>query len=358
MAGLPISLTERELFNNPSALARLCAAWYHLAEEANTNLWHLVRKSVYGFTLAVTRSQRLLYADRLYVYGKQRTYTTSRIGQILDQSKASVDNPPYDLFEPMLVNTALRNEECNLGSLIFGRDLWQKIAVNEQLSSACLRQDDPLTTYFSLLSSSETFIPPNLHPQIYDTLDGGSLKARWFETNAYRLADNMNAWTIIPFENQSSTHISPIYGDARLRLTLNHLIMNTNQFCVGPLDFCGVAKIELAQGGGTPIIFVCEQDPRMSQFYLDKHSHSQKYKTSSISTVKKPKRAALLSESEHDNDPTPSGSVQPPKRRRRRLMGDDLMMKEAAIILNDSTRLTRNKRREQQTDLFPATGEL
>lgn len=71
---------------------------------------------------------------------------------------------------------------------------------------------------------------------------------------------------------------------------LKTVITETGNFTVGPLDYCGVARIEKAQGGGAEMwvsflcffynlrlmftlsVFVCEEDPRLNSFYVAKRA--------------------------------------------------------------------------------------
>lgn len=54
----------------------------------------------------------------------------------------------FDPFEPNLIYDALILETCNLGFLIFGSTVWQRLAVKAGLPDACLLSDDPLSSYF------------------------------------------------------------------------------------------------------------------------------------------------------------------------------------------------------------------
>lgn len=69
---------------------------------------------------------------------------------------------------------------------------------------------------------------------------------------------------------------------------LKTVITETGNFTVGPLDYCDVARIKKAQGGGTEMgvsflcffynlrlmftlsVFVCEEDPHLDGFYVAK----------------------------------------------------------------------------------------
>jgi hypothetical protein len=60
---------------------------------------------------------------------------------------------PFDVFEPELIRHALENEKINLGSLIFGPELWMVLHTNAGLSPACLSSNNALATFYSHVSS-------------------------------------------------------------------------------------------------------------------------------------------------------------------------------------------------------------
>ncbi|KAJ7444728.1 hypothetical protein FB451DRAFT_1149189 [Mycena latifolia] len=114
MAGLSPNLTEAEVFDSPSRTARLSAAFFHLAKEAHTTLWPLVRRFLVDYVICVRDKDRLLYSKRLYVYGQDRTYVTERFQGLLAKFNETCNahhedeiwvrrctpSGPFDVFEP------------------------------------------------------------------------------------------------------------------------------------------------------------------------------------------------------------------------------------------------------------------
>jgi hypothetical protein len=61
---------------------------------------------------------------------------------------------PFDVFEPELIRHALESQDINLGSLIFGADLWAALHANAGLPEACLSNDNVLANFYSGLPSA------------------------------------------------------------------------------------------------------------------------------------------------------------------------------------------------------------
>ncbi|KAJ7022894.1 hypothetical protein C8F04DRAFT_1272088 [Mycena alexandri] len=51
----------------------------------------------------------------------------------------------------------------------------------------------------------------------------------------------------------------------RAKALLSYIIQHTQDFTVGPLDYCGIAR--LIKGRGPDIIMYCKEDPRIPEFY-------------------------------------------------------------------------------------------
>jgi hypothetical protein len=65
---------------------------------------------------------------------------------------------PFNVFEPELIRHALENEKINLGSLIFGPELWMVLHTNAGLSPACLSSNNALATFYSHVSSVSSMV--------------------------------------------------------------------------------------------------------------------------------------------------------------------------------------------------------
>ncbi|KAF8181012.1 hypothetical protein K438DRAFT_2170629 [Mycena galopus ATCC 62051] len=126
------NLTEAEVFDSPSRTARLCNAFYHLGKEAHTTLWALVKRFLVGYVICVRGESRLLYSDRLHVYGKDRSYTTVCFHDLLLDFKAVCNTHAkdpiwvhkctaeglFDVFDPELIRHALEMQDLPLDLLI------------------------------------------------------------------------------------------------------------------------------------------------------------------------------------------------------------------------------------------------
>ncbi|KAI9058750.1 hypothetical protein FKP32DRAFT_1680469 [Trametes sanguinea] len=313
-AGLQISLTERELFDNASRTARLCLAYREFALHAEHVLWPSMKRFLHGFKLAVERSHRLLYGKSLKVYGKEWTCVTARHGALLDEAlnaartRKRVD---YDPFEPGLVFTSLTIERDNLGHLVFGQQEWHALRSSWGLQISDSR-DALSQLYRPFLSAQRTHLRPGHYR---DGLMGGEGNARRFATIMYRLspspgllssagdddsdsdeADDQSAaqkqhkkkkkvrtfqaWSIIPSALSRAVpavqeRMMQVPEAKRLMSTLAEKIKSTRTYTVGPLDFCGVARLERAQGRGKPILFLCNDDPSVPAFYRHRRQRTE-----------------------------------------------------------------------------------
>ncbi|KAJ7468853.1 hypothetical protein B0H11DRAFT_2045141 [Mycena galericulata] len=331
MAGLSPNLTEAEVFDSASRTARLCAAFFHLAKEAHTTLWTFVQRFLVDYVICVREEHRLLYSDRLHVYGKDRAYVTARFNALLTDFKVFCDQHlndeiwvrrctstgPFDVFEPDLIRHALENEDVNLGSLIFGDEVWSDLHSSAGLPPACLSKDNVLARFFRELSvpaeMSATWL--NLERYTYLFNDGKSaLRAFHPHTILYR-ASSTDIWAVIPAYPSNSapiprprppkTSLLPAFPkpskksksrrtagpsrarpkpkaataaprllptpmvqcdpSTRERALLSYIIKHTQDYTVGPLDYCGIAR--RIKGRGKDVILFCKGDPRVPEFY-------------------------------------------------------------------------------------------
>ncbi|KAJ7099989.1 hypothetical protein B0H15DRAFT_927592 [Mycena belliarum] len=313
MAGLSPNLTEAEVFDSPSRTARLCAAFYHFGKEAHTTLWPLVQRFLQDYVICVRPEHRLLYSERLHVWGKDRSYVTERFHDLMTRFEAACaerstddvwireftpSDGPFDVFEPDLVRHALEHEQLNLGSLIFGSELWTTLHASAHLPVACLADENALSRFFR---TTPTAVPGNMSPSWLDPsaysylfhLDSKASRAHHPRTHLYR-ASNADIWSVIPaYPNNSAPIFRPrpsrsststksksklslasapevtpmLEGDAETRekALLTYKIRYTQEFTVGPLDYCGIAR--RIKGRGQDIIFYCKGDPRALKFY-------------------------------------------------------------------------------------------
>ena len=117
-----------------------------------------------GYVIATKTTDRKEYATFLHVWGKNRTFISNRHKSLLERSNASSENQvscygfssfkqfkivyQLDAFEPELIKHALMLTKHNLGSLIFGSELWQKLSSSAGLPPSTLDADNPLAKHF------------------------------------------------------------------------------------------------------------------------------------------------------------------------------------------------------------------
>ncbi|KAJ3005087.1 hypothetical protein NUW54_g4499 [Trametes sanguinea] len=305
-AGLRLSLSESELFDSPSRTARLCIAYREFAMHTESVLWPSMKRFFQGFKIAVERSHRLLYSKHLKVYGKEWTWVNARQGALLDAAIAAENNQrgtTYDIFEPSLVATSLTMEHGNLGHLIFGPQEWAILQHSWGLHVA--EPQDALTTlYRPFLSYQRTYLRPGYY---HDGLVAGQWNAHRFSTSMYRFALSPSALSSSPMIDDdeddanhkpkkdtdlASSAVHRASAGVKVRMirmpevkrllsTLATKIMTTRMYTVGPLDFCGIARVERAQGRGQSLrplssTFLCDHDPRVPLYYRIRRENAQK----------------------------------------------------------------------------------
>ncbi|KAI9056314.1 hypothetical protein FKP32DRAFT_1682287 [Trametes sanguinea] len=279
---------EQEVFDNASRTARLCAAYRSFADHCEARLWTHVKRYLHGFKFAVERSDRLFFQHFLQVYGKQLTWVGARHGALLDEAIRAARGGgtfTYDVFEPGLVASAIMMRTYNIGHLIFGRRDWDLLRTEWMIEVDT--QDgtpDALTAlYKAFMWRQKTHHPPATYYSA-DGLRGGNTRARRFQTTMYRLSPSpsfqksspgvqgqdldddleprkkrtFQAWSVIPINlSQCSTkvrdHLVPVTEKVRQASTLAAKITSSRTYTVGPMDFCGIARVERAQGKGDPM---------------------------------------------------------------------------------------------------------
>ncbi|KAJ7183593.1 hypothetical protein C8R46DRAFT_843602, partial [Mycena filopes] len=144
LAGLSPFLTEAELFDIPSRVARFCGGYLEFLHRSRTGLWKLLRPALKDGYLAPTIPQRLEYLKWLHVYAKDRCTIPVRMAELVDRYHKWIRSDAHtlhDVFEPTFMSTALSLDH-NLGHLVFGVQSWV------QLGGKVSNCRDPLTAYF------------------------------------------------------------------------------------------------------------------------------------------------------------------------------------------------------------------
>ncbi|PPQ81900.1 hypothetical protein CVT26_003956 [Gymnopilus dilepis] len=254
LAGICPTISEGELFDSPSRFARLCAAYYEFARAGHFEVWDFVQQHMQEYVVAATVDDRKKYAEFLHVYGKDRTYLSTRQCQLLDiRNRMSKCNAGcYDPFEPELIKHALTLDKCNLGTLIFGAELWKTLSTAAGLPESTRLNDNPLSMHFK-----RNNIKGIDHP----------LSKAWRPTFCFRLlhGEPKDVWTLFQ-EPGHSNDFEAVLGADRKALLLSVKTQHTNLQTVGPLDFCCTARV--VGNSGNKIMLVCEGDPRTSDFFV------------------------------------------------------------------------------------------
>ncbi|KAF8152979.1 hypothetical protein B0H34DRAFT_677203 [Crassisporium funariophilum] len=268
-AGLSPFLTERELFDSPSRTARFCEAFWTFAHRSHIDLPQLLKQCTIDGILAPTKEQRLTYKDWLHVYAKDRVRTSPRLAILIDEYKLQLSNlaasedvwyrdttPLYDTFEPEYIFPALKEnvkKRVVLGHLIFGHEQWDTL--RGYLGSDDDIGDDPLSLHYStlgLLNSNS-----HLRPNFYQTLLPGDNqnKRSMRKTYVYQgdKKGDKQTWSVTPTfplnsrvdrkaRNPSSTP-NLIVGKERESLLFKHIVLNSSDVAIGPLEYCGNGRV-------------------------------------------------------------------------------------------------------------------
>ncbi|TFK61497.1 hypothetical protein BDN72DRAFT_904047 [Pluteus cervinus] len=334
-AGIPVHISERELFSCPSRTARLCEAIWMLSRRARVDSWKLFQRYIEpDYSVAISTDERLRYSRLLHVFGKDHVHFTPRFKALLQEYTASVSarqKPAYDVFEPHFLHDSIIRPEHNNGLLIFGKE-WPAIrSANNLPPSGGLEHSNPLIRHFlgtytveeqiKRLDQRMPFGPRTsilkplayLDPLFYqpltvngpaselDTTRANPLRAHHTNTLVYRLEhDNgkaFNAWTVMPYFNSrkippadecySTSYLqkaeaggqtfvnkstSLYFGSGRTQLLNKNITQHSGTYSVGPLDFCGVARIVKSATG--KVVLHCEMDPMVNQFYVQRHVYA------------------------------------------------------------------------------------
>ncbi|KAJ6572487.1 hypothetical protein DFH09DRAFT_1277419 [Mycena vulgaris] len=183
-------------------------------------------------------------------------------------------------------------------------------------AAACLSSDNMLANFYSGLSISFEMSTSWLNPSAYTYLFHNNKRERHPLTILYR-ASSTDIWSVIPaFPDNSApiprarppkprkkvpvivvpakgvrkrkalgtrqpklkpvsvlipkpTPIQQCSPSIRERALLSYIIQYTQDFTVGPLDYCGIAR--RIKGRGDDVIMYCKGDPRVSEFYHRRH---------------------------------------------------------------------------------------
>ncbi|KAH7906202.1 hypothetical protein BJ138DRAFT_1117790 [Hygrophoropsis aurantiaca] len=284
LAGLSVFLTEAEVFDDADRTARFCEAFWSFVSITHTKLDALLSPCWQGYVLAATEEQRLKYSYWLHVFGKEITDTLSKCEESAEICVRDGSIGLYDVFEPTYLQTAFRDKDINLGHLIFGYDGWR--ALGGRVSSA----DDALTQHFLKHGASSSPPSSNLNHSLYSSdslnLPPNELRKRRVAPDLYLGTNQKHLWTIIP--NFPNCMISPVVSKSKRAATnkglycafpgerkthiFHYVVKHTRRAAVGPLEYCGIARIIHRQHAGKkePLISLCRHDPMIPPSYRNR----------------------------------------------------------------------------------------
>ncbi|KAJ7165143.1 hypothetical protein C8R46DRAFT_1098269 [Mycena filopes] len=276
LAGLSPILTEFEVFNNPSRVARFCGGYFEFLHRSRTGLRGLLRPAMKDGYLAPTMQHRIRYLDWLHVYAKDRCRIPVRMTQLVDDYVDQIQERTalpekwirydttalHDVFEPTFLSTALSLDH-NLGHLVFGMQTWIELGGKQSDSQ------DAVTAYFHEqgLLDEPTFLRAGHYSPLL--LENKFLSHR--TVHAYR--NDKQIWSITPLPENSqgvriiddSSESTPITEDERKHMLFSYIVQQTRKFAVGPLESSGNAH--RVSVGGSSIAVPCYGDPSLPDFY-------------------------------------------------------------------------------------------
>ncbi|KAK7690564.1 hypothetical protein QCA50_005662 [Cerrena zonata] len=287
MSGVSPYLTEAEVFDNPSRTARLCIAYKAYMTRARNEIWSLIRPCIHDGILAPTRDQRMRYAAWLHVFGKLRKEMPIRAAELVDQYVRVLENLAnsdqihkrsdlslIDVYEPTYSHLALSNDN----------EFQQLILRPWELQDSPLDDLNPLAAMYRKqgLLQTPTFLPDYGDNFLLPLSDISSkLLLRPRRTYYYRATKQI--WSIVPnfptnvmsgleprnrTERLYSITIKELSEAERHTSTFRHIIYNTTDVLVGPLEYCGNARI--LRHGGHQFISVCLADPTLSSYLAER----------------------------------------------------------------------------------------
>jgi len=153
----------------------------------------------------------------------------------------------------------------------------------------------------------------------------------WKNTYCYR-GQKRDIWTLWP-DVSESWPFDAIFGEEQDKRLLSFVTQHRNTYTVGPLDYCGIAKLVHGRGGDvyvlsfpfspfsliclSPRMLVCNYDPSADEFYvkrhvLEKETVKLKAKGTERSGIVPAVKRKLLHTISSLRDSTPTGSYSSP----------------------------------------------
>ncbi|KAH6881220.1 hypothetical protein BKA70DRAFT_1446756 [Coprinopsis sp. MPI-PUGE-AT-0042] len=309
-AGIHPLLTEKEVFDSPSRLARLCNAFWQYAHNGRDVYKKLIKPTIHDGIIAPDHNQRLGYNSWLRVYAKSLLMATPREVKLIKSYQRVIDEAIepwcsgvnfifrdrliglFDPFEPTNMENALvgwdspnghlqAGKVFSLGSLTFGSTVWNEIAPSDIIIyEDSLGIKDPLTKMFESEGLKIASHPTQLDKSMYSASNLFYTKKDLPHRSRLRMPTYLfqakkQIWSILPafpkycFANRPKKmpktvkKIQNIEGLAKKRMTFVQILSKSKNVAIGPLEYCGHGQMIILPNKKY-VAAVCG-DPRLAQ---------------------------------------------------------------------------------------------
>ncbi|KAK7012380.1 hypothetical protein R3P38DRAFT_3588120 [Favolaschia claudopus] len=310
MAGLAPNLTEAEVFDSPSRTARLCSAYYHFGKEAHTTIcvseegqlcfeWHAddplwVRQcdEIAG-PFDVFEPELIRHALEIedmnlgtLIFGADHwAYLCAEAG--LPAACVSSWNPLAHYYSTLshgvfvaehgqvyLFVPSEQPEEASPHTQLYRlakADIWPVIPAFPDNSAPIPRRRPPLNPR-EPKPEVESSSPPPIPVKPPPPAKRGKGKPRAPRQTKSKPKPKPQPKRSPPKPKPlpplipKPTPIELSTSFVRDRALLSYIIKYTQDYTVGPLDYCGIAR--RIKGRGEDVILYCQCDPRVTEFYL------------------------------------------------------------------------------------------
>ncbi|THH12990.1 hypothetical protein EW146_g7184 [Bondarzewia mesenterica] len=267
LAGISPLLQEREVFDCPSRCARLCEALYAFAAVSDDEIWpKLVKPCIRNGLLAPTVEDRLKYIQYLHVYAKDGSRISERMADLvmryynhlnnLTNNIASESSDLWDVFEPSYLQPYLLLEG-HLGSLIFGQASWSAFSIERASSTA----SNPLSLFYAAegLLTTDTHLDIQVYQPLF--LSQSMMKRKIARPCVFQ--GQKQIWSLTPFISAlyDVPNLKFLTEAERKKMTFRHIVANTREVAIGPLEYCGRAVAIKKRDGKGYYILACLGDP-------------------------------------------------------------------------------------------------
>ncbi|TEB22707.1 hypothetical protein FA13DRAFT_1798680 [Coprinellus micaceus] len=258
-AGIPPWISEAELVDCPSRMARLCEALWAYAHRSFTELGKLISPAMAQGVLAPTKTHRLAYKTWLHVWAREWSHMPSRMrelairyGEYIDElSKGpkwyrNTTTDLHDIFDSYFILPALTQKSIILGDLIWLESEWFAISGrNTPLPP------NRLKTYYQEegLMNASTFLKPNHYTELgLRGIQIGVRSSSQVRFDTYHYYWTKQFWTVfrlLPDNSEASPEIKgPTFGSfkevtgaEREERYFENIIQYSEKVAIGPLEY-------------------------------------------------------------------------------------------------------------------------